>query len=142
MVKSPQSVGLDDEEATAADFRDPVQFSGLAYFCCPEGSSPTAPKVFFILTTNESLKVDSPNYVCGTHEVQCRKRNFDRRCPSVCADSCFRSPHSVPPRIAVLCTAIHITDLFIGYQRIPLRAQWIDLKHISVAAVMSGINHD
>src|ERR1700751_2430005 len=137
MVKSPQRIGLDDEEATTADFRDPAQFSGLAYSRRPEGSSPTAPKVFFILATNEPFEVDPPYHVCGTHEVQGRKRNFDCRCPSVCADSCFGGPHSVPSRIAVLCTAIHIPDLFIGYQRIPLCAQRVDLKDVSVTAVVT-----
>src|ERR1700756_3597852 len=106
MIKSSKSIRFNDEEATAADFGDPVQFSGLAYFCRAEGSPPAAPKVFFVLAANESLKVDSPNHVSGTHEVQCRKRNFDRCRPSICADSCFRSPHPVPARIAVLCVAV------------------------------------
>src|SRR5215472_12151511 len=117
MVKSPQRIGLDDKEATAADLRDPMQLSRLAYLCRAECSSPATPKVFFILAANESLKIDSPNHIFGTHEVQRRKGNLNRRCPPLCANSRFRSPHSVPPRIAVLCTAIHITDLFIGYQR-------------------------
>src|SRR5580692_5514302 len=138
MVKSRECIRFDDEQTTTANSRDPVQFACLANLVRSKGSPPAAPQVLFVLAADKPLEVDSPYHVVGTHEVQRREGDCNRRCPTVPSDSCLRSPNAIPARIAVL----RITSLLVRNECVPLRPQWIDLEHVSIAAVVSGIDHN
>src|SRR4029077_2116797 len=102
MVKSSHRIRFDDEQPTAADFCDPVQFPRFTNLVRAECSPPSAPEVFFILATNKPLEIDAPYHVSGTHEIQCRERDCNCRRPTIPGGSCLRSPNTVPARIAVL----------------------------------------
>ena len=52
-----QTVRLNDEESCASDVRYTFQFSRLGDFRDSESSSVSAPKILFILSANESLKI-------------------------------------------------------------------------------------
>src|SRR5205814_358839 len=69
MTETQKPIRLDDEQASAADFGDPVQLPRLTDPRSPVGASPTRPELFFIFATNEPLEIDAPYNVARAHEV-------------------------------------------------------------------------
>ena len=138
MVETTKSIWLDDKQAPATDIVDAMQFTRLTDFIGTECSTPGAPEVFFVLSTNESLEVQPPNDIIGMHEIERRKRNGHRGRPSVLSDTSFRGPDSVPTRVAVLGVA----SLFVGNHSVSLRAERVDLKYISIAAIVLRVDDD
>src|SRR5205823_13769861 len=81
-----------------------MQLSRLADARCAVGTSPARPHIFFVLATDKSFEVDSPDHISRLHEVE-RGEGYSHRCgPPIFRDSGLRSPNSVPTRIAVALT--------------------------------------
>src|SRR5437667_3721705 len=140
MTKADEPVWFDYEQATAADFGDPVQFSGLANPGSTIDAPPARPKVFFVLPADESFEVDTPNHILRLHEVQRRKRNSHRGRPALLCDTTFGCPNAVPAGVPISRTAI--CALLFGNQSIALGPQRIDLKHVGITSVMRRVNDD
>src|SRR5258708_24896225 len=83
MTKAPECVRFNNEEPSAANICDSVQFACLADFGDSECSTPAAPQVLFVLAANEALEIDSPYHVARAHDIQRRKWNPHRGRPSV-----------------------------------------------------------
>src|SRR5215470_8809730 len=140
MAEAGQPIGFHYEEATAANVRDAPQVARLTDALSAINATPGGPKVFFVFSPNEAFEVDAPNHVVRLHEVQCGKWNGNRGSPPVFVDTRFRGPYAVPTGIAV--ARARISALLFCDQRVPLRAQRIDLKHVGIAPIMGGVNDD
>src|ERR1035441_3346651 len=116
VVKTAQSVRLDDEQAPAADVVDAMQLPRLADLVGAEYSMPGAPKVLLVLAANESLEVQAPYDVAGLHQIKRRKRDGNGSRPAILRDASLRGPNSIPPAIAVLCLA----SLLVGKEGVSL----------------------
>src|SRR5215472_9876676 len=137
MIEASQAIRLQDDQTSAADFRDSVQLAGLADFQDAETSPPRCPQILLILPANETLEIDSPNNVMGLHEIECRKRNSDRRRPAFARDACLRCPNTIPSGVSIpLVAAAVLQTAFVCNEAVTLGSQGIDLKEIGVTAVM------
>jgi len=58
--------------------------------------------------------------------------------PTVPCRSCLRSPNAIPARITIL----RFASLLVRNQGVPLLYQRVDLEHISIATVVSGVDND
>src|SRR5207237_6492496 len=117
-----------------------MQFAGLADSGGPVRSSPTRPKILFVLAADEAFEIDAPDNVPRAHEVQGRKRDGNRRGPPLFGDSCFRCPHAIPPWITVSQT--RLGTQFLGDESVTLSAKWIDLVNVRVPPIMGGVYDD
>src|SRR5215469_3998712 len=117
-----------------------MQLASLADFVCTKRPTPRGPEVLFVLSTNETFEVDAPDDFIGLHEVQSRKRNGDSGGPSLRGNACLGYPNAVPTGVPI--AAVILRRLFVSNQSIALRAERIELKHVSVAAVVRRIDHN
>src|SRR5207249_10054838 len=92
VAKADQPVELNDEQPATTNLRDAAKLAGLADLCGSVSSTPSRPEVFFVLPTDEALKVDSPNYVARLHEFQCGERNRDRGYTAMLGNPSIGSP--------------------------------------------------
>src|SRR5215467_12577599 len=75
VAESRQSVWLDNEQSAASDVGNTVQFTGLTDPRRPKSPPPTGPEILFVLSTDKTFEVDSPNHTLRLHEIQSRERN-------------------------------------------------------------------
>src|SRR5205085_536155 len=128
---------LDDEQPSAGDLIDALKRSGLADFGDTEGAPPCRPQILFILSPNEAFEIKSENQVARGHQVERGKRDGDRCGPAGGRLASGGSPHSIPSGIEIAASALFLHD-----QAVALRSQRVDLKDVSVAAVVRSVDDD
>src|SRR5215469_557814 len=121
VTESGQPVWLDYEQSAASDVGNTVQFSGLTDPCRPKSPPPTGPEILFVLTTDKTFEVDTPDHVLRLHEIQSRERNSNRGYPPLPRNAGCRSPNAIPARVTIACVAFRA--LLLGNQRVTLRTE-------------------
>src|SRR5258708_29732894 len=72
-------------------------------------------------------------------KIQCRERNFYGCRPPVSNPACLRRPDPIPPRVEISARA---GALFLYDESIALSAKWIDLEHVSAAAIAIRVDEN
>src|SRR5438094_639992 len=127
-----------DEEPTASDVRDAMQFASLRDLGNAKHTPVARPQVFLVLAPNKALEVQTPNRVLGPREIQRGEGNPNRGGPAGAGDPGLRCPNAIPSGVIVLAFG---AALFRD-QAVALGAERIDLKNVSVAAIVRRVDQN
>ena len=65
------------------------------------GATVRTPQVFFVFSANETLKIDTPQYIQRMGKIQRREWNFYGYGPSIRCNARVGGPHTIPSRIEI-----------------------------------------
>ena len=135
---SQKTIRLYDKQAAAFDASEPLHSSCLGDAPESEDSVEAGPFVFFILSANETTKVEAPGGYGGAAEIESAEGDGERRGPAIGGDLCSGSPEAIPTWIddGIACEG----GLLFYDAAVTLSAEGIDLENVGVAMAERGVN--